>query len=50
MSLNSEIHPDGVFVLAQPVRLPEILDMLIVGGGPAGTAAAIKCPFPKAKG
>ncbi|MGH7600189.1 MAG: FHA domain-containing protein [bacterium] len=42
MSLNSEIHPDGMFVLAQPVRLPEILDMLIVGGGPAGTAAAFR--------
>src|SRR5512134_2305515 len=42
MSLTPEIHPDGMFVLKQPVRLPEILDMLIVGGGPAGTAAAFR--------
>jgi thioredoxin reductase len=42
MNPNSEIFPDGTFVLKQPVRLPEILDMLIVGGGPAGTAAAFR--------
>jgi pSer/pThr/pTyr-binding forkhead associated (FHA) protein/thioredoxin reductase/ferredoxin len=42
MSLNPEIQPDGTFVLKQPVRLPEVLDMLIGGGGPAGTAAAFR--------
>lgn len=42
MSLNSEIQPDGTFVLKQPVHLPEVLDMLIVGGGPAGTSAAFR--------
>jgi thioredoxin reductase/pSer/pThr/pTyr-binding forkhead associated (FHA) protein/ferredoxin len=42
MNGNSEIHPDGTFILKQPARLPEILDMLIVGGGPAGTAAAFR--------
>src|SRR5512134_1867716 len=42
MSLTPEIHPDGMFVLKQPVRLPEILDVLIIGGGPAGTAAAFR--------
>ena len=42
MNANSDLSPDGTFVLKQPVRLPEILDMLIVGGGPAGTAAAFR--------
>jgi thioredoxin reductase/pSer/pThr/pTyr-binding forkhead associated (FHA) protein/ferredoxin len=42
MNANSDVFPDGTFVLQQPVRLPEILDMLIVGGGPAGTAAAFR--------
>ncbi len=34
--------PDGRVALATPVALPEVLDMLIVGGGPAGTAAAFR--------
>lgn len=39
---NNDILSDGTFILKQPVRLPEILDLLIVGGGPAGTAAAFR--------
>lgn len=42
MSINHEILSDGTFILSQPVRLPDILDLLIVGGGPAGTAAAFR--------
>jgi len=42
MNIAPEILPDGTFILKQPVRLPEILDLLIVGGGPAGTAAALR--------
>jgi len=33
---------DGTLVLSSPVQLPDVLDMLIVGGGPAGTAAAFR--------
>ena len=36
------ILPDGRVELATPVALPDVLDMLIVGGGPAGTAAAFR--------
>jgi len=42
MNGTHDILPDGTFILKQPVRLPEILDLLIVGGGPAGTAAAFR--------
>lgn len=42
MTPNPEILPDGTFILDQPVVLPEILDVLIAGGGPAGTAAAFR--------
>lgn len=42
MTPNPEILPDGTFLLAQPVQPPEVWDMLIVGGGPAGTAAAFR--------
>ena len=38
--MTAETLPDGTFVLDEPVVVPEILDLLIVGGGPAGTAAA----------
>ncbi len=31
-----------MLLLEQPVELPEVLDALIVGGGPAGTAAAFR--------
>ena len=37
-----ETLADGTFVLDEPVAVPEILDLLIVGGGPAGTAAAFR--------
>ena len=40
MSETNEILEDGTFRLDQPVELPDVLDVLIVGGGPAGTAAA----------
>ena len=33
---------NGSLILPEPVTLPEILDLLIVGGGPAGTAAAFR--------
>jgi thioredoxin reductase/pSer/pThr/pTyr-binding forkhead associated (FHA) protein/ferredoxin len=37
-----ETRPDGSVVLNTPVQLPEVLDALIVGGGPFGTAAAFR--------
>ena len=37
-----EYKSDGSLVLSKPVQLPEILDLLVVGGGPAGTAAAFR--------
>lgn len=37
-----ETARDGSLILAKPVTLPEILDVLIVGGGPFGTAAAFR--------
>ena len=40
MDAPVECLPDGRLVLDQPVSLPDVLDVLIVGGGPAGTAAA----------
>ncbi len=40
--MPQEILADGTYVLDEPVVLPEVLDMLIVGGGPAGTAAAFR--------
>ena len=42
MSETSEITPEGHLILKQPVSLPEVLDILIVGGGPGGTAAAFR--------
>jgi len=36
-----EYLPNGLLVLKAPQTLPEVLDMLIVGGGPAGTSAAL---------
>jgi len=42
MNVNNEILSDGTFILKQPVRLPKVLDLLIVGAGPAGTAAAFR--------
>jgi len=42
MNSSDEIKPDGTLVLNKPAKLPEILDILIVGGGPAGTGAAFR--------
>lgn len=35
-------YPDGRLRLANDVRLPDVLDVLVVGGGPAGTAVAFR--------
>jgi pSer/pThr/pTyr-binding forkhead associated (FHA) protein/thioredoxin reductase/ferredoxin len=40
MTDTPELLADGTLVLNAPVKLPDVLDMLVVGGGPAGTAAA----------
>lgn len=40
--MTSETLADGTYILDEPVHLPEVLDLLIVGGGPAGTAAAFR--------
>lgn len=34
--------PDGTLILQNLVPLPGVLDLLVVGGGPAGTAAAFR--------
>lgn len=33
---------DGQIILSSPVALPDVLDLLIVGGGPMGTACAFR--------
>jgi len=40
MNKRQDIQGDGALIIKQPVKLPDVLDVLIVGGGPAGTAAA----------
>ena len=40
MSLSTEILEDGILKTNKLIELPEVLDVLIVGGGPGGTAAA----------
>ncbi len=40
MNMTSEIDKDGRLLLKETVDLPEILDLLIIGGGPGGTTAA----------
>ena len=40
--MSTEVLPDGSLKLENQVSLPDILDVLIVGGGPAGTAAAFR--------
>jgi thioredoxin reductase/ferredoxin len=40
MTVHYEV--DGSLVLQTPVELPDVLDVLVVGGGPAGTATAFR--------
>ena len=42
ISEPDDVLPDGRLVLDTPVALPDVLDVLVVGGGPAGTAAAFR--------
>ena len=42
MSESTDVLPDGRLRLDREVALPELLDVLIVGGGPAGTAVAFR--------
>ena len=42
MNASSEYTRDGTLILNRPMQLPEILDVLIVGGGPAGAGAAFR--------
>jgi thioredoxin reductase/ferredoxin len=37
-----DVAADGTIQLDSPVTLPDVLDLLIVGGGPFGTAAAFR--------
>lgn len=39
---NIAYSEDGSLILRTPVPLPSVLDLLVVGGGPAGTAAAFR--------
>jgi len=40
--MTSAYQNDGSLILDQAVTLPEVLDILVVGGGPAGTATAFR--------
>lgn len=40
--MTTDYEVNGTLKLAQPRPLPDLLDTLIVGGGPAGTAAAFR--------
>lgn len=40
--MSTELLPDGTYKLNDAPELPDVVDMLIVGGGPAGTAAAFR--------
>ncbi len=42
MAEKSQTEKDGSLNLKKTVKLPEVLDVLIVGGGPAGTACAFR--------
>jgi len=42
LNAEAEYTQAGALILNRPVKLPEVLDLLIVGGGPAGTAAAFR--------
>ena len=37
-----DVRPDGSVVLDPPAELPDVLDALVVGGGPFGTAVAFR--------
>ncbi len=39
---REKTQPDGTFIVDNPVQLPDVLDVLVVGGGPFGTAAAFR--------
>ncbi len=41
MSVDQEYLPDGTFIVDSPRPQPDVFDLIIVGGGPAGTAAAL---------
>ncbi len=42
MTSTFETDSDGFVILSEPVTLPDALDLLIVGGGPAGLAAGFR--------
>jgi thioredoxin reductase/pSer/pThr/pTyr-binding forkhead associated (FHA) protein/ferredoxin len=42
MSQEDEMTTDSGIQLTPPENLPEVLDVVIIGGGPAGTAAAFR--------
>ena len=42
MTTVADRLPDGHIILDAPVTLPPVLDLLIVGGGPLGTACAFR--------
>ena len=39
---RTDVAADGSLILDRPVELPQVLDLLIVGAGPSGTAAAFR--------
>ncbi len=40
--MTTALKPNGMLTLKNPVDLPDVLDLLVVGGGPSGTAAAFR--------
>ncbi len=42
MTSSTDYTRDGTLILKRSVPMPEVLDMLIVGGGPAGIGAAFR--------
>ncbi|HEX9653464.1 MAG TPA: NAD(P)-binding domain-containing protein, partial [bacterium] len=42
MAEISRIQKDGALILKKTTKLPDVLDVLIVGGGPGGTACAFR--------